>query len=192
MSENLAGDLSALLKASGWSSQKTNPGASELWSLAGQAEMYLPPIVTRGSFLWSDLIERIAEAHEEKVDSVERAIDLVHFDVARFRVDAAPGSLAIPLETGAAVISSAFGMLRAAATAARRPRQSIGSNYSRLGDEIVHEARLTRRWDPSSSQLCSRSARPRPSQRHRCPALTSSPRVPSQRSDESLAHWPRR
>ncbi|WP_413247831.1 hypothetical protein [Sinomonas flava] len=142
MSENVAGDLSVLLKARGWSSQETNPGASNLWSLAGRAEMYLPPIVTRGSFLWSDLIERIAEAHEEKVDTIERAIDLVHFDVARFRVDAAPGSQTIPLETGAAVISSAFGMLRAAATAARQPRQSIGSNYSRLGDEIVHEARL--------------------------------------------------
>lgn len=142
MSENLAGDLSALLKARGWSSEPTNPGASELWSLAGQAEMYLPLIVTRGSFLWSDLIQRIAEAHEEKVDAIERAVDLVHFDVTRFRVDAAPGSQAIPLEAGAAIISSAFGMLRAAATAARRPRQSIGSNYSRLGDEIVREARL--------------------------------------------------
>jgi len=31
-------------------------------------------------------------------------------------------------------------MLRAAATVARRPWQSIGSNYSKLGDEIGGEA----------------------------------------------------
>lgn len=142
MSENLADDFAALLRARGWLIQTENPGGSSLWSFEDHSEMYLPPIIRRGSFLWSDVTERIADAHDERVDVVERAIDLVRFDVTRFRVDAAAGSQAIPLEAGAAVIGSAFGMLRAAATAARRPRQSIGSNYSRLGDEIVREARL--------------------------------------------------
>ncbi|KQY96829.1 hypothetical protein ASD19_09780 [Microbacterium sp. Root53] len=104
--------------------------------------MYVPPVVTRGSFTWSDLIMRIASAQGEGAGAVERAIELVRFDVTRFRVDSAPGAHAIPLEAGATVVGSAFGMLRAAATAARRPRQSIGSNYSRIGDEIVREAQL--------------------------------------------------
>ncbi|WP_417562908.1 hypothetical protein [Microbacterium sp.] len=142
MSENLADDFAALLHVKGWSIVREHPGGSPLWSFQDRAEMYLPPVVRRGSFLWTDLTERIADAHEEKVASVERAIDLVRFDVTRFRVDSAPGSRAIPLEAGAAVVGSAFGMLRAAATSARRPRQSIGSNYSKLGDAIAREARL--------------------------------------------------
>lgn len=139
MSENVAGDLSALLRTRGWKLAESNSRGSDLWSLNGRVEMYLPSEVTRGSFLWSDLVERIADAHEERVTQTEREIELIRFDVTRFRID---GSRTIPLEAGATVIGSAFGMLRAAATAARRPRQSIGSNYSKLGDEIVGEARL--------------------------------------------------
>lgn len=142
MSENLVDDLTALLLTRGWASQPARPGASALWTLAGGAEMYVPPVITRGSFIWSDLVMRISAAQNERTELVERQIDLVRYDVTRFRVDAAPGAQGIPLEAGATVIGSAFGMLRAAATAARRPRQSIGSNYSRIGDEIIRDAQL--------------------------------------------------
>lgn len=142
MTENMAEDLTALLLARGWTSHEPSPGASALWTLEGRSEMYVPPVVTRGSFLWSDLVMRISAAQDERTDVVEREIDLVRYDVTRFRVDAAPGAQGIPLEAGATVIGSAFGMLRAAATAARRPRQSIGSNYSRIGDEIIRDAQL--------------------------------------------------
>jgi len=142
MTENMADDLTALLLTRGWTSQEPNPGASALWTLRGRAEMYVPPVVTRGSFLWSDLVMRISTAQDDRTDVVEREIELVRYDVTRFRVDAGPGAQGIPLEAGATVIGSAFGMLRAAATAARRPRQSIGSNYSRIGDEIIRDAKL--------------------------------------------------
>lgn len=142
MTENMAEDLTALLLARGWTSQEPSPGASALWTLEGRSEMYVPPVVTRGSFLWSDLVMRISAAQDERTDVVEREIDLVRYDVTRFRVDAAPGAQGIPLEAGATVIGAAFGMLRAAATAARWPRQSICSNYSRIGDEIIREAQL--------------------------------------------------
>ncbi len=143
MRENVAEDLSALLRTRGWSVAKENANGSNLWSLGSRAEMYLPPVVRKGSFEWSDITERIAAAHDERRSSVERAVEFVRFDVTRFRVDNdSPGALTIPLEAGATVVGSAFGMLRAAATTARRPRQSIGSNYSKLGDEIVREARL--------------------------------------------------
>lgn len=142
MTENMVDDLTALLLTRGWTSQEPTPGASALWTLRGRAEMYVPPVVTRGSFLWSDLVMRISTAQDDRTDVVEREIELVRYDVTRFRVDAAPGAQGIPLEAGATVIGSAFGMLRAAATAARRPRQSIGSNYSRIGDEIIRDAKL--------------------------------------------------
>ncbi|MGO4785510.1 hypothetical protein [Cryobacterium sp. W22_MBD10_FK3] len=89
------------------------------------------------------MIERIARAHGNRVQQIEQAIDLVRFDVTRFRVDNDTlGEQSIPLEAGATVITSAFGMIRAAATTARRPRQSIGGNYSKLGDGLAREARL--------------------------------------------------
>lgn len=142
MGENMAEDLTVFLLARGWTSREPKPGASALWTLAGCAEMYVPPVVNRGSFLWSDLVMRISAAQDERSDIVEREIELVRYDVTRFRVDAAPGAQGIPLEAGATVIGAAFGMLRAAATAARRPRQSIGSSYSRIGDEIIRDAQL--------------------------------------------------
>ncbi|MFA5606104.1 MAG: hypothetical protein WDA07_02765 [Leucobacter sp.] len=165
MSENMADDLVALLKSRGWSKVEENPGGSDLWAyeapgtggsvaaetdereaVAHGSEMYVPSSVTLGSFLWSDLLERIAIAHEEPLVRVERAVELVRYDVTRFRVD---GRQTVPLEAGATVIGSAFGMLRAAATAARRTRQMIGSSYSKLGDEIVREAKLAHTEDGS-------------------------------------------
>ena len=159
MSANVAEDLVALLRSRGWSMIENNPTGSDLWAFGAnqlpalpdnaraesaasveyRPEMYVPHDVKLGSFLWTDLLERVAAAHEERTAQVERALELVRFDVTRFRVD---GRHTVPLETGATVIGSAFGMMRAAATAARRPRQSIGSNYSKLADGIVREARL--------------------------------------------------
>lgn len=142
MSGEVFEDISALLRDRGWEITQHNAGA-DLWQLPGRAEMYLPTVIRRGSFEWSDVTERIAYAHAESVVAVERALEFVRFDITRFRVDNdARGVQTIPLEAGATVIGSAFGMLRAAATTARRPRQSIGSNYSKLGDAIAREARL--------------------------------------------------
>lgn len=140
MSDNLFPDVSAFLRDRGWSLVRENTSGADLWSLADRVQMYLPHVITRGSFEWSDITERIAFAHDERPSTVAREIDFVRYDVARFRVDNADRT--ISLESGATVVSSAFGMLRAAATSARRPRQSIGSNYSKLGDGIAREARL--------------------------------------------------
>lgn len=143
MTDNLSQDVAALLQVRGWHIVDKNSRGADMWALQGRSEMYLPSVVTRGSFEWSDVTQRIAEAHGERVSSTERALHFIRFDITRFRVDNdARGAQSIPLEAGATVINSAFGMLRAAATSARRPRQSIGSNYSKLGDEIAKEARL--------------------------------------------------
>lgn len=143
MSENLAADFAVLLRTRGWTVVKESTSGASLWALDHRAEMYLPSVVTRGSFEWSDVTERIASTHDEAVAAVSRDIDFVRFDITRFRVDNdVRDGQSIPLRAGVTVVGSAFGMLRAAATSARRPRQSIGSNYSKLGDEIAGGARL--------------------------------------------------
>lgn len=135
-------EVAALLKSRGWTVLEGSEGRAALWGLAdAPVEMYVPAELRRGSFEWTDIIERIASAHGERARDIELQLELAQSDVMRFRVDSA-GSQTIPLEAGATVIASAFGMLRAAATTARRPRQAIGSNYSKLGDEVAREARL--------------------------------------------------
>lgn len=142
MTANMALDIAALLEGHNWSVVRSGRGRASLWAYSdGRTEMYLPTELRRGSFEWSDVLERIAVAQGEAVRDVERRLDLLGSDVMRFRVDST-SSQSIPLEAGATVIASAFGMIRAAATTARRPRQAIGSNYSAVGDEIARGARL--------------------------------------------------
>lgn len=145
MNQDLSAGVSALLRQRGWTLVRAGTsGGVDLWSLPDTStEMYLPRRMNRGSFEATDVIERIAIAHGEKVRQIERAVDMVQFDVTKFRVDNDPlGNQTIPLEAGTSVITSAFGMIRAAATTARRPRSSIGNNYSSLGDELARSARL--------------------------------------------------
>lgn len=148
-------DLAAFLTRHGWSKVRVTDAGATLWALPStsaelhasadlpnsSAEMYVPRFLRRGSFEWSDIIERVADAQSEPVKDIERRLDMVGTDVMRFRVDS-NSSQSIPLEAGATVIGSAFGMIRASATSARRPRQSIGNNYSVVGDAIAREARL--------------------------------------------------
>lgn len=142
MTTNMTSDVAALLIRRGWSVVRSGEGRASLWAYPdAQAEMYLPNELERGSFEWSDIIDRVASANRETASDVELQIELVGTDVMRFRVDSL-SSQTIPLEAGATVIASAFGMIRAAATTARRPRQSIGSHYSVVGDAIAREARL--------------------------------------------------
>jgi hypothetical protein len=145
MRGELSADIASFIRGRGWALVRTTEaGGVDLWSLPNTPhEMYLPRTMRRGSFEATDVIERIAAAHKQGVQEIESAVNLQRFDITRFRIDNdLIDAASIPLETGATVISSAFGMIRAAATTARRPRQSIGSNYSRLGDELVRGARL--------------------------------------------------
>ncbi|GEM_PF-6411633 len=143
MNNDLFKDFSAVLKVRGWSIKETNPNGADLWSLNDGTEMYLPKELKLGSFVWSDLVKRVAYAHNANVAKIEQEVEFIRCDITRFRIDdVSSDDSTVSLEAGASVITSAFGMLRAAATAARRPRQTIGGSYSKLGDEIVSEARL--------------------------------------------------
>lgn len=135
-----AADITALLMRRGWSQERFSERAA-LWSLPERfGELYVPHTLRRDTLEWAGVLERIATPTKEHPSDVEKSIEQTHFDVVRFRVNATGDS--IPLESATTVINSAYGMLRAAATSARRPRQSIGGNYSRLGDELARHARL--------------------------------------------------
>lgn len=135
-----AADVSALLADRGWEKLRSSFRAA-LWTLPGtDAELYVPRTLKRDSMEWSGVIERIAAPAQEDPLRLERTMTQTNFDVLRFRVNAVGQS--IPLESAAAVVSSAFGMVRAAATSARGLRRSIDGNYSQRGDLIARRAEL--------------------------------------------------
>lgn len=135
-----AADVSALLTARGWVEVHTSVRAT-LWALPRtDAELYVPHSLKRNTMEWAGVMERMAAPAQQKPGDVERAIAEANFDVLRFRVNAMGQS--IPLSSAAAVVGSAFGMVRAAATSARRLRRSIDGNYSKLGDVVARRAEL--------------------------------------------------
>lgn len=137
--------LLELLKRQGWRLASESAVAG-LWTrtTGGQAfEMYVPHELHRGSFEWSGVVNRMASALDTSPASIERACELGEFDVTKFRVgDESVLGHTVSLEAGATVVSSAFSMLRAAATTARRPKRHIQGGYSKLGDAVAQRARL--------------------------------------------------
>lgn len=132
-------DVTAELVRRKWIKERTSNRAA-LWTLPeSSAELYVPHKLERDTLEWAGVMERIAAPAKENPRDIERAIEHRNYDFMRFRVDASGES--IPLESAATVINSAFGMIRAAATASRRPTQSIKS-YTKAGDEIAAQARL--------------------------------------------------
>lgn len=137
--------LVRVLEEKGWSLERSTSSAL-LWQTvrgSGSHQLLVPLAMQPGSFEWQDVLRRIADADGVVLDSLSKAIESSSFDVARFRI--ANSSLqngTIPLEAGVTVVSSAYSMLRAAATTARRPRQSIGGGYSKIGDDYAQRARL--------------------------------------------------
>lgn len=134
-----AGDITALLIRRQWTQVRVSDRAA-LWALPRRdAELYVPHSLRRDTIEWNGVLERIAAPTSENPRDLEKSIEQNNYDVVRYRVNASGET--IPLETAATVISSAFGMLRAAATAARKPRATI-TNYAKTGDAIASAARL--------------------------------------------------
>lgn len=86
-------------------------------------------------------IERLAIAEQKKTKEVANSVRFFFYDATYLRavndyriVDA------IPLSTASKIISSARTMLRATATTARWERAQIGTNFSKVGDEVIKEA----------------------------------------------------
>lgn len=138
-SSHAVADVTAELLRRDWVRKRSSERAA-LWTLPGSsAELYVPHSLRRDTLEWKGVLERIAAPARETSHDIERAIENKNYDFMRFRVNAS--GVSIPLESAATVINTAFGMIRAAATAAHRPTQSI-KNYAKAGDEIAAQARL--------------------------------------------------
>lgn len=135
-----ASDISALLARRGWHRARASERTA-LWLLPSSAgELYVPHTLRRDTLEWAGVLERIAAPKSENPLDIERSLEQTNFDVLRFRVNASGES--IPLDSAATMVNSAYGMIRAAATSARRPRQRIDGNYSKIGDSVARHARL--------------------------------------------------
>lgn len=135
-----ARDVSEILARRNWILERSSDRAA-LWVLPGaDSELYVPHSLRRDTIEWTGVLERLAAPTGERAADIEAWMEHANFDVMRFRVNSTGDT--IPLETASSVVRSAFGMIRAAATAAQRPRPSIKGNYSRLGDELAAVARL--------------------------------------------------
>ena len=134
--------IERLLTRHGWT--KGEPGElASLWVKSADGhryEMFVPRMLVEGGFEWTDIARRVAEASGLPAAAVETELAFGRFDVVRVRIpEVRRGS--VPLAAGSTLVSATQGMLRAAATTARRPRHRI-KTYSHRADEVVSGARL--------------------------------------------------
>jgi len=142
----LAGNVRTYLRRTGWTEEA--PGvAGSLWHHeAVQREpvtIAVPATVRRATVEWRSVTERLASFEQRPTAEVAFRVEHLFVDVTRFRVAndlVIEGS--IPLTAGVDLVASAYKLLRASATTARRPRAQIAGNFSRLGDQIADQARL--------------------------------------------------
>lgn len=162
-SVDLAGDVRGYLLRTGWEERQAGV-AGALWQRATAARgaaaaeqvhregapdeavaptLAVPFSVRPDTTEWRGLIERLA-AYEGR-PQVQVAFQIEHFYIDVTRLRAVNDYLiagSIPLTAGVDLVSSAYKLLRASATTARQPKAHIAGNFSKLGDQIVAEARL--------------------------------------------------
>lgn len=130
-------DLVSYLKAHEWLSSQPGPGGT-LWA-KGDTRIGVPH--DPDDVLITSVLGRLARSEQRDVKATADAVRHVRFDVTHLRAVSHHHIVdKIPLETATKLINSAKVMLRATATTALRERAQIAGSYSRIGDEVVHEA----------------------------------------------------
>jgi hypothetical protein len=152
-SRTLTTNLHRYLRLSGWEPQPPGPAGSLWYHSAPQREtlaLAVPEPVEPDTGEWRGIVQRLAAFEERPAQAIMLSIITLYIDVTRLRTsnDVSYGG-SIPLDAGVSLVQSAKAMLRSAATAARRPRSQIAGNYSKLGDEIAHQARMAHTEDGS-------------------------------------------
>lgn len=107
------------------------------------SHVLVPSALPVNSLEWRSVVERLAKFEERPFQDVEFRIENQFVDITRFR--AANDFViheSIPLTAGVGLVGSAYKMLRASATTARKPKAHISGGFSRTGDELVAQARL--------------------------------------------------
>jgi hypothetical protein len=143
--QSTSGDVSdeahRYLRRTGWESGDPGPSGA-LWRRDG-AVVAVPNEVVVGSLEWHGLVERVAAVERRRPADVALGIERELTDVAHLRAAndiVIRGS--IPLQAGVSLVSSAWSMMRSSATTAQRLRAQINGSFSKIGDEILEDARL--------------------------------------------------
>jgi hypothetical protein len=141
--QDAARDVRVYLERAGWAAA-TSGDAGELWRHAdAEHAIAVPWQLAPGTPEWRAVAERLAAFERVRIRIVEERLRRVWVDVTRLRAAndvVIAGS--IPLSAGAALVSSASVLVRAAATTAQKLKGDIGGNFSKRGDELAAEARL--------------------------------------------------
>lgn len=141
----LADDVRGYLRRTSWIEQASGASGS-LWQREtrdASVTIAVPRVIHADSAEWRSVVERLALVEQRSVKQVAFRLRNLLVDVTRLRAAndfVIHGS--IPLTAGVGLVGAAYRMLRASATTARRPRAHIAGNFSRLGDQIVDQARL--------------------------------------------------
>jgi hypothetical protein len=151
---SLAVNLNRYLTLTGWEKQPPGPAGS-LWfqtceGVPGHAALAVPDQIEPDDSELDGILRRLSAFEHRSVAEITMNIVTQFIDVTRMR--AANDHLiagTIPLSAGVSLVESARSMLRAAGTTARRLRPQINGAYSKLGDEIVDQARMAHTEDGS-------------------------------------------
>lgn len=143
----LVDNVRRYLQVSGWEEQPSGQ-AGALWNPPARLGRQVPAIAVPrhmepGTLEWRGLIERLAAFEHKSQNDLALSVMTQYVDIFRLRaVNDYVISGTISLEAGAHLVRSAYDMLRAAGTTARRPRAQIGGNFSNIGDDVVRNARM--------------------------------------------------
>lgn len=139
-------DVVSFLTRNGW---VANPGGriGELWrqdSAPTAAAIAVPYELDLGTAEYRAVVARLANfadaSPQDMADEIEREFQDIH----HYRIgDRFVAEESVLLDGAAAILANARRMVRAAATTARKPRASIGSNYSPPGDAFAAQMRLS-------------------------------------------------
>lgn len=147
---DVTADLSTYLAQKGWRAGVAGP-VGALWRHPdAPAALAVPFEVKLGTREWAGIIERLGTW--SRLPKLEVAQRVEHQFVDVTKLSAAHDIIisgTIPLSAGRAMVASAEGMLRAVGTTSQRLRSSINGNFSRVGDEIVAQARMGHTEDGS-------------------------------------------
>jgi hypothetical protein len=135
------------LVQAGWQRQTPGPAGS-LWYQSAErvperVAIAVPDRVEPEDPELDGILRRLSSFERRPAAQIAMNIVTQFVDVARLRAandHVITGT--IPLTAGVSLVESARSMLRAAGTTARRPRSQIKGAYSKIGDEIVDQARM--------------------------------------------------
>ncbi len=138
-------EVESYLARNGW--VRGAPGQfGELWTNRHNdvSQLAVPFEIKMDSREFQALVWRLAEDERREASAVSEALEQEFQDVQEYRIaDRFVSDESVLLDSAATVLGSARGLLRAAATTARKPRAYIGSAFSRPADEIARRARLS-------------------------------------------------